>query len=109
MDGTGSTARFNSPNAVALDAADNLYVADFGNNTIRLGTPLPLVTGLGWNSNAFSFDLIGLPGQTLVTEVSTDLSTWTPLQTNTINNGTLRISDPASDTIPWRFYRARQQ
>jgi sugar lactone lactonase YvrE len=34
-DGTGSTARFNHPNALAWDAAGNLYVADTANYTIR--------------------------------------------------------------------------
>ena len=34
-DGTGGAARFNDPFGVAVDAADNLYVADTVNNTIR--------------------------------------------------------------------------
>lgn len=34
-DGTGSTARFNSPLDVAADGAGNLYVADTSNSTIR--------------------------------------------------------------------------
>jgi hypothetical protein len=34
-DGTNSAARFNTPNGVAVDAGGNLYVADWGNNTIR--------------------------------------------------------------------------
>ncbi len=37
-DGTGSAARFNNPSGVAVDTAGNLYVADSGNNTIRVGT-----------------------------------------------------------------------
>jgi sugar lactone lactonase YvrE len=35
IDGPGASARFNSPEAVALDAAGNLYVADSFNETIR--------------------------------------------------------------------------
>src|SRR5439155_8147331 len=38
-DGTGSTARFNDPYGVAVDAADNIYVTDTGNYTIRKVTP----------------------------------------------------------------------
>lgn len=45
-DGTGSTARFNSPAEVAVDSVGNLYVADTGNSTIRKVTPAGAVTTL---------------------------------------------------------------
>ena len=35
-DGTGAAARFSSPNAIAVQSNGNVYVADSGNNTIRL-------------------------------------------------------------------------
>lgn len=38
-DGTGSAARFNYPRGVAVDGAGKLYLADSGNNTIRIGQP----------------------------------------------------------------------
>jgi len=43
-DGTGPSARFNSPFGFAIDSADNLYVTDTGNHTIREATPAGVVT-----------------------------------------------------------------
>ncbi|MBI2947455.1 MAG: immunoglobulin domain-containing protein [Verrucomicrobia bacterium] len=39
MDGSGSAAGFNSPSAVAVDSDGHVFVADTGNNTIRMGVP----------------------------------------------------------------------
>jgi sugar lactone lactonase YvrE len=47
-DGTNRAARFYYPEAVAVDSAGNLYVADNVNNTIRKVTPV----GTNWASSA---------------------------------------------------------
>ena len=58
--GTGSTARFNAPFAVAVDSVGNVYVADTDNNTIRKVTPAGMVTTLaGQAGSAGSTDAIG--------------------------------------------------
>ncbi len=44
VNGTGSVARFNNPLGVAADASGNVYVADYGNSTIRVITPVGAVS-----------------------------------------------------------------
>ncbi|MCX6923551.1 MAG: immunoglobulin domain-containing protein, partial [Verrucomicrobia bacterium] len=46
-DGTGSAARFYYPSGVTVDTAGNVYVADYGNYTIRRITTARLVTTIG--------------------------------------------------------------
>jgi NHL repeat len=45
-DGTGSSARFNSPVGLSIDGAGNLYVGDLNNETIRKVTPAGAVSTL---------------------------------------------------------------
>jgi sugar lactone lactonase YvrE len=45
-DGTGSAAQFNQPWAIAQGPSGNFYIADTGNNSIRMMTPGGVVTTL---------------------------------------------------------------
>ncbi len=46
LDGTGASAEFKDPTGIAVDASGNVYVADYGNNTVRKVTPAGVVTTL---------------------------------------------------------------
>lgn len=50
-DGMGSTARFNGPGCITLDANGNLYVADVGNHTIRKITSTGTVSTIAGLAN----------------------------------------------------------
>jgi sugar lactone lactonase YvrE len=74
VDANGSIARFNKPWGITIDADDNLYVAEEGNNDIRKITPAGDVTTLA----------VGLD---------------TPVGMTTDGNGTLFIGNSTAYTI----------
>lgn len=52
-DGTGTNALFNQPAGVAVDSLTNVYVADYGNHTIRKISPAAAVTTLAGSAGNF--------------------------------------------------------
>jgi len=61
-DGMGADARFNFPRDVAVDSANNVYVADTNNSTIRKITPEGVVTTVVGVPGSIGARLGPLPG-----------------------------------------------
>jgi sugar lactone lactonase YvrE len=53
LDGPGTTAEFSVPSGVAVDAAGNVYVADAGNQRIRMITSAGVVTTIAGGAQGY--------------------------------------------------------
>jgi hypothetical protein len=73
--------------------------------------PLVLNNSLGVRSNQFGFTVSWATNASVVVEASTDLNNpnWSPVQTNTLDNGVVNFTDPQWTKYPRRFYRVRSQ
>jgi sugar lactone lactonase YvrE len=92
---TPSTARFRGSYGITIDSSDNLYVADYGNSTIRKITPAGVVSTLaGAAGQQGSSDGIGSVAKfTLPFGIKVDSSG--NLYVADGNNGTIRKITPA--------------
>ena len=52
--------------------------------------------------------VVNQPGQTYVVEASTNLTTWTPVATNTPTGTSFLFKDTNAGTASTRLYRVRQ-
>ncbi len=88
-DGTGSAARFNGPRGLATDSSGNVYVGDYGNQTIRKITPAGAVTTLA--------GLAGNPGSADGTGSAARF--FQPRGVATDSSGNVYVADSGNQTI----------
>ncbi len=89
IDGFGNDAQFNNPFAIAVDSADNVYVADSANDVIRKITPSRAVSTLA-----------GLAGNVGNTDGSGSTARfWNPQGLVVDNAGNIYVADTGNDTI----------
>ena len=61
------------------------------------------------SNNQFELGFTGVTGSNYVLQVSTNLSTWTPISTNSAVSNMFYLLDPKATNYPYRFYRVLQQ
>ncbi len=88
-DGTGTSARFTSPQGVAVDSSGNVYVADTGNHTIRKITPAGAVTTFA--------GMVGAPGGTDATGTAAQFNAPEGVAVDTAGN--VYVADTGNHTI----------
>jgi sugar lactone lactonase YvrE len=89
IDGTGPAARFSYPTGVAVDAADNIYVASKDNQTIRKITPAGVVTTIA--------GLSGITGSADGTGTAARFKS--PFALIVDASGNIYVTDSANNTI----------
>jgi hypothetical protein len=78
-------------------------------NTWTLNTAVPVmqIEALKWLANgAFSFEVTGSAPASVVIELSTNLTQWTPVRTSTFSSGKFYYTNTGASAAPRRFYRA---
>lgn len=88
-DGVGPKARFSFPLSITIDSADNLYVTDFGSNTVRKITPSGSVSTFAGTA--------GVTGSTDDTGAAASFSGPAGIAIDSSNN--LYLADSANCTI----------
>ena len=89
VDGNGAAARFSHPLGVATDGADNLYIADSANFTVRKITPDGTVSTIA--------GLAGVTGS--VDSTGADARFGFPVHVATDRAGNVYVADQGNDTI----------
>jgi sugar lactone lactonase YvrE len=98
-DGTGPAAQFNSPQGIVIDASGNLYVADTGNNVIRMITPAGVVTTVAGTAGVSGgADGVGAAAQ-FTTPIGLTIDSTGNIYIADSNNYTIRVFAPTTGGV----------
>lgn len=114
----GNGASFSRPFGIVADDLGNIVIT--GESTLPVGRSYVTIRygaqqalsistapgSFGYSNGHFGFKLTGPTGSSVVIQASSDLLTWTPVETNILAGGVLAFTDPQSSLIGRRFYRA---
>ena len=109
----GSLSRYNTTyGAIRVVVTETNFTSQFINifEEVIDSYTLEFLPGrlhLQWIENSPRLTLYGTPGRTYITEVTTNLSDWTPLATNRLTSASSIVSDAGPNSQHARFYRAR--
>jgi hypothetical protein len=99
--------------AVNLSGASGASLGSPASATVTIvdnETPSPSFGGSSVIGGKLHSTLSGLSsGATVVLQVSSDLKTWTPIQTNTVSGSTLSITNTINPAMKSQFFRALVQ
>jgi hypothetical protein len=73
------------------------------------GPPAIVNASASLDANGFHLELPTSPGSTYVLQATTNLTSWTAIQTNVATGRVLGFANPATLSLPYRFYRVAQQ
>jgi hypothetical protein len=91
------------------DFGDNYMV--FDNYKVVADSAAPLLCQVEpiqlLSNQGFLLRVVGEPGRTYAVDATSDLATWTPLETNLTAGGSFELLDEGAVGQPRRYYRAR--
>jgi len=95
-DGTGTAARFNTPDSIAvIPSSGNIVVADSANNLIRLVTPLGVVTTLAGSGSPAFADGTGAAASFFTPRGVAVIPSTNVIVVSDTNNNRIRLVTPA--------------
>jgi hypothetical protein len=105
-DGIGGSASFYDARGIAVDPSGDIYIADYGNFTLRKGFLPPRIKGSGYGmeNGTFHFSATGPTQTKTIIQTSTNLIEWVSVSTNSVG-GDIDFGDSQSPPSSRRFYR----